>query len=56
MYYVFLSVLTFFILGLSLSAFLFFKIGNKKSILEVFVLTSTIGPLIITYLVLHLVM
>jgi hypothetical protein len=50
-YYVFISVLTFFILGLPLSTLLFFKDGNQKSILEIFILTSITGPLIVNYLI-----
>lgn len=50
-YYILLSVLAFFIIGLPYSALLFFKTGNRKSIFEIFILTSIIGPLIINYLI-----
>jgi hypothetical protein len=51
MYYVILSVLAFFVIGLPLSVLLLFKTNNGKSILEIFILTSIIGPLIINYLI-----
>ena len=54
MLYVFLSVLVFFILGLPYSMLLFFKGGNRKSILEIIILTAVIGPLIVNYLIFSL--
>lgn len=50
--YVFLSFFTFFILGLPYSILLFSKqSSSRKSILEIFILTAVIGPLIINYLI-----
>lgn len=51
MFYVLLSVLAFFIIGLPYSVLLFFKSGNRKSILEILILTAIIGPLIVNYLI-----
>jgi len=50
--YIFLSFLVLFIIGLPYSILLFSKQAkNRKSILEIFILTAVIGPLIVNYLI-----
>jgi len=51
MYYIILSVFTFLLVGIPFSTLLCFRAGKRKSILEVFILASIIGPLIISYVI-----